>query len=131
MTLAIDIARRLWWLPLLALYTALVAWMTLKIASPSVDLGGNSDLADQLQDAHDEEIARLADLQEKELADRDRILAEYQSEMQTVRNDYWATIGQIETQIRAQRTDIISRIYEDPDAAAQILADKYGIIYVP
>lgn len=131
MILAIDAFKRLWWVPLLIVYTVLVVWATLKIATPSVDMSGKSDLADRLQEAHDEEIERLTALQEKELEDRDRILAEYQEEVQTARNDYWASIGQIETQIRAQRSDIIRKIYEDPDAAAQILSDKYGLIYIP
>ena len=127
--LTIEIARRLWWIPALIAYTALVVWATLRAASPGV--GSSDELADRLQEIHDEEIDRLTALQEKELADRDRILEEYQDEIQTVRNDYWTTINQIETQIRAQRADIVKRIYEDPDAAAQILSDKYGIIYVP
>ena len=127
--LTIEIARRLWWIPALIAYTALVVWATLRAASPGA--GSSDELADRLQEIHDEEIDRLTALQEKELADRDRILEEYQDEIQTVRNDYWTTINQIETQIRAQRADIVKRIYEDPDAAAQILSDKYGIIYVP
>jgi len=127
--LTIEIARRLWWIPSLIAYTALIVWATLRAASPSAD--SSDELADRLQEIHDEEIDRLTALQEKELADRDRILEEYQGEIQTVRNDYWTTINQIETQIRAQRADIVKRIYEDPDAAAQILTDKYGIIYVP
>jgi monoamine oxidase len=64
-------------------------------------------------------------------AEREKILADYQQQLETARNDYWATIGQIETQIRAQRSDIIKKIYEDPDAAAQLLSDKYGLIYIP
>ncbi len=129
MMLTIEIARRFWWIPALIAYTALVVWGTLRAFSPSVET--NDELEDRLQAIHEEEIDRLTALQEKELADRDRILAEYQDEIQTVRNDYWTTINHIETQIRAQRADIVKRIYEDPDAAAQILSDKYGIIYVP
>jgi len=125
--LTIEIARRLWWIPSLIAYTALIVWATLRAASPSAD--SSDELADRLQEIHDEEIDRLTALQEKELADRDRILEEYQGEIQTVRNDYWTTINQIETQIRAQRADIVKRIYEDPDAAAQILVEKYGLVY--
>jgi len=131
MILATDLLRRLWWLPLLAVYTVIVIWLTLRVAVPAVDVGGKSELADRLQEAHDEEIARLTELQDKENAEREKILADYQQQLETARNDYWATIGQIETQIRAQRSDIIKRIYEDPDAAAQLLSDKYGLIYVP
>jgi hypothetical protein len=131
MILATDLLRRLWWLPLLAVYTVIVIWLTLRVAVPTVDAGGKSELADRLQEAHEEEIARLTELQDKELAEREKILADYQQQLETARSDYWATIGQIETQIRAQRSDIIKRIYEDPDAAAQLLSDKYGLIYVP
>lgn len=131
MILATDLLRRLWWLPLLAVYTVIVIWLTLRVAVPTVDAGGKSELADRLQEAHEEEIARLTELQDKELAEREKILADYQQQLETARSDYWATIGQIETQIRAQRSDIIKRIYEDPDAAAQLLSDKYGLIYIP
>jgi len=131
MILATDLLRRLWWLPLLAVYTVIVIWLTLRVAVPTVDAGGKSELADRLQEAHEEEITRLTELQDKELAEREKILADYQQQLETARSDYWATIGQIETQIRAQRSDIIKRIYEDPDAAAQLLSDKYGLIYVP
>ena len=131
MILATDLLRRLWWLPLLAVYTVIVIWLTLRVAVPTVDAGGKSELADRLQEAHEEEIARLTELQDKENAEREKILADYQQQLETARNDYWATIGQIETQIRAQRSDIIKRTYEDPDAAAQLLSDKYGLIYVP
>ena len=127
--LTIEIARRLWWVPALIAYTLLVVWATLRLTSS--DSGPSDDLAERLQSIHEDEIERLTALQEKELADRDRILSEYQDEIETARSDYWTTINQIETQIRAQRADIVKRIYEDPDAAAQILSDKYGIIYVP
>ena len=127
--LTIEIARRLWWVPALIAYTLLVVWATLRLTSS--DSGPSDDLAERLQTIHEDEIERLTALQEKELADRDRILSEYQDEIETARSDYWTTINQIETQIRAQRADIVKRIYEDPDAAAQILSDKYGIIYVP
>jgi DNA repair exonuclease SbcCD ATPase subunit len=117
----------------LAVYTALVVFATLKLAMPDFAglISGSDRLAEELQEAHDEELARIQDLHDKELSERDRILDEYQKEIETARNDYWATITQIETQIRAQRAGIIDKIYENPDAAAKILEDQYGIIYVP
>jgi len=128
--LTIEIMRRLWWLPALVAYTALVVYVTLKLASPASPVTAD-DLVEKLQDAHDEEMAEVKELQEKELADRDRILDEYRQDIDEARSDYLSSIVQIETQIRAQRSDIIRRINEDPDAAAKILEDKYGIIYVP
>jgi hypothetical protein len=122
-------AVRFWWIPALAVYTVLVVIATLAASS---GIGSQDDnLADKLQAVHEEEIARMQELQDRELAERDRILEEYQGEIEVIRNDYWTTINQIETEIRAQREDIVRRIYEDPDAAAQILADKYGLVYVP
>lgn len=128
--LTIEIMRRLWWLPALVAYTALVVYVALKLASPASPVTAD-DLVEKLQDAHDEEMAEVKELQEKELADRDRILDEYRQDIDEARSDYLNSIVQIETQIRAQRSDIIRRINEDPDAAAKILEDKYGIIYVP
>ena len=117
----------------LAIYTALVVFATLKLAMPDFAgiISGSDRMAEELREAHEEELVRVQELHDKELADRDRILDEYQKELETARNDYWSTISHIETQIRAQRTGIIDRIYEDPDAAAKILEDQYGLIYIP
>ena len=117
----------------LAIYTALVVFATLKLAMPDFAgiISGSDRLSEELREAHEEELVRVQELHDKELADRDRILDEYQKELETARNDYWSTISHIETQIRAQRTGIIDKIYEDPDAAAKILEDQYGLIYIP
>jgi 23S rRNA pseudoU1915 N3-methylase RlmH len=128
--LTIELMKRLWWVPLLVVYTAAVVYFTLRVTSPSVP-ASSDELVERLQDAHDEELAEIKELHEKELADRDRILDEYKQEIEEARSDYWNSIAQIETQIRAQRSDIIRRINEDPDAAAKILEDKYGLIYIP
>lgn len=128
--LTIELLRRLWWLPLLLVYTALVVYATHSLGHPSVSVTSD-ELVERLQEAHEEELAEMKEMQEKELADRDRILDEYKLEVEAARSDYWSSIAQIETQIRAQRTDIIRRINEDPDAAAKILEDKYGLIYIP
>jgi len=127
MTQVIDAVKRSWWLIAILAYTIVVVLATLKLTSP--DAGGDSQLAQQLKDAHDEEIARLLELQEKELADRDRILEEYGADIEAIRADYASSVAQIEQQLRAQKVDIVNRIYEDPDAAAQILVDKYGLVY--
>ncbi len=110
-------------------YTALVSLATYAIVS--ISTGSSGSVVDDLNDAHQEELSRLHDIHEKELAERDLLLDEYQQDMATARSDYWATVSQIEGQIRAQRSDILKRIYEDPDAAAKLLADQYGLIYVP
>lgn len=128
MTPATDVLVRNWRVIAFIAYTLLVILATV-VAVTRGD--PDSDLAARLQAAHEEEISRLQELQDRELEDRDRILDEYQQEIEVIRNDYWTTINQIEADARAQRADIISRIYEDPDAAAQILADKYGLVYVP
>ena len=127
MTPAIDHLKPVVWLVGLVIYTVLVVLATLKMTSP--EAAGGSQLAMQLKEAHEEEISRLLELQEKELADRDRILEEYSSDIETIRSDYWDSVSQIEQQIRAQKGDIVNRIYEDPDAAAQILVEKYGLVY--
>lgn len=128
--ITIEIARRLWWLPLLFIYTALVIWLTYRAIAPA-DTLDSVELAEDLREAHEEEISRIQDLHDKELADRDRILDEYHQEIQDIRSDYQTSVAQIEAQIQAQRGDILRRIAEDPDAAAQILSDRYGLVYVP
>lgn len=128
MTPSTDALMRNWRLVALVVYTILVVLATLAAVS---GVGDESDLADSLRKAHEEEIDRLQELQDRELEDRDRILDEYQQEIEVIRNDYWTTINQIEENARDQRADIVRRIYEDPDAAAQILSDKYGLVYVP
>lgn len=129
MTPATDFLLRFWKPIALIVYTILVIIATL--AATSGYFSRDSDLADRLKEAHEEEISRLQELQDRELEERDRILDEYQGEIEVIRNDYWTTINQIEADARAQREDIVRRIYEDPDAAAKILEDKYGLVYVP
>lgn len=128
--ITIEIARRLWWLPLLFAYTMLVMWLTCRVIAPT-DAVDNAELTEDLREAHEEELTRLQGLQDKELADRDRILDEYHQEIQEIRSDYRASVAQIEAQVQAQRVDILRRIAEDPDDAAQILSDRYGLVYVP
>jgi hypothetical protein len=128
--ITIEVARRLWWLPLLFAYTMLVMWLTYRVIAPTGAVD-SADLTEDLREAHEEELTRLQALQDKELADRDRILDEYHQEIQEIRSDYRASVAQIEAQVQAQRVDILRRIAEDPDDAAQILSDRYGLVYVP
>ena len=130
MMITIEVARRLWWLPLLFAYTMLVMWLTYRVIAPTGAVD-SADLTEDLREAHEEELTRLQALQDKELADRDRILDEYHQEIQEIRSDYRASVAQIEAQVQAQRVDILRRIAEDPDDAAQILSDRYGLVYVP
>jgi polyhydroxyalkanoate synthesis regulator phasin len=128
--ITIEVARRLWWLPLLFAYTMLVMWLTYRVIAPTGAVD-SADLTEDLREAHEEELTRLQALQDKELADRDRILDEYHQEIQEIRSDYRASVAQSEAQVQAQRVDILRRIAEDPDDAAQILSDRYGLVYVP
>ena len=130
MMITIEVARRLWWMPLLFAYTMLVMWLTYRVIAPT-GVVDSADLTEDLREAHEEELTRLQALQDKELADRDRILDEYHQEIQEIRSDYRASVAQIEAQVQAQRVDILRRIAEDPDDAAQILSDRYGLVYVP
>ncbi len=129
--ITIEIARRLWWVPLLLAYTGLVAWLTYLAVTPDNSASTSDALVEDLREAHEQELTRIQDLHDKEIADRDRIMDEYHQELQEIRSDYQTSVSQIEAQIQAQRGDILRRIAENPDAAAQILSERYGLVYVP
>jgi len=131
MTITIEVIRRFWWVPCLLVYTIAVVIVTARFLGVGDGNKSSQEYQEKMQQIHDEELKRISDLHRQELEERDAILDEYRDQVEQARQDYWNTIGRIETQIRAQRQDILKRIADDPDAAAKILEDRYGLVYVP
>ena len=131
MMITIELIKRFWWVPCLLVYTIAVVIITARFLGAGDGSKSSQQFQETMQQIHDEELKRIADLHEQELEERDVILDEYRTQVEQARQDYWNTIGHIETQIRAQRQDILKRIADDPDAAAKILEDRYGLVYVP
>ena len=108
MMITIELIKRFWWVPCLLVYTIAVVIITARFLGAGDGSKSSQQFQETMQQIHDD-----------------------RTQVEQARQDYWNTIGHIETQIRAQRQDILKRIADDPDAAAKILEDRYGLVYVP
>ena len=112
-----------WKVPLIILYT-LVLWLFFRRKDAAYLV------LEERSKSYQAQIEVINQNHKEELEKRNKVIEKYTVLISQLENQYAADNKELDAAKKKEIKDIVEKHYNDPDALARMLAEKYGLTYV-
>ena len=117
-----------WYVPLVVM-ALIIAFLIYLLTKNSMFVGLLTDVLDNANKSHRDEVDKLNEIHAHETRERGRILKEYNKNIKILEKEYAENSVKLDAKKKKEIKRLVEEGYNDPDVLARELARLYGLEY--